>query len=157
MKPILTGTVLAVLVMVLGCASQQYMPKADEPIYGTWENEDYLAHTSEFWSESQQVVIRPGGECEMSRLLGQADVGSKMDIVYSITSKWADDAGAIWYQQLWTAYFEYGGKLQEHSRFYVLSRISDSGKKLELIKASDDYPAEMDSESVEYRVFYRKD
>jgi hypothetical protein len=79
-----------------------------------------------------------------------------MDIAYTIESKWTDEEGSVWYRQFVTAYFEYSGKLQEHSRFYVLSRISDSGKKLELTRAAEDYPEEIDSESPEYRVFFRK-
>ncbi len=156
MKSLIATFVLAISVIILSCTSQQYVPTADEEIYGVWENEDYLAHTAEFWSESQQVVMKSGGEGQMGRLLERADVGTKMDIVYTITSKRTDTEGNVWYEQIWTAYFEYGGKLQEHSRFYVLSKVSDSGKTLELIRDETGYPAEMDPENPGYRIFYRK-
>lgn len=156
MKSLIATLVLAISVIILSCTSQQYAPTVDEEMYGTWENEDYSAHTAEFWSESQQVVMKSGGEGQMGRLLERADVGTKMDIVYTITSKRTDTEGNVWYEQIWTAYFEYGGKLQEHSRFYVLSKVSDSGKTLELIRDETGYPAEMDPEKPGYRIFYRK-
>jgi hypothetical protein len=78
-----------------------------------------------------------------------------MDIEYSITSKRTDTEGSVWYEQIWTAYFEYGGKLQEHSRFYVLCKVSGSGKTLELIRGEAEYPATMDPENPEYRIFHR--
>jgi len=137
--------VVAVLIVVGSCAKEKpdYISK-DYEIYGTWVNPDYNKTSS--WGK---IIFYPYGKFE----LYHADTKTRFDIFedFIVTNKWTDSKGNIWY----TCIFEGGNRNWDA---YVLIKISNSGKTLELADSTSDYPKEVDPKdsSYLYLIYYRQ-
>ena len=159
--------VLLVILFPMMSAAQQYVPKENEEIYGTWVNVDYKASRqtqrtrleflmTEDVSELigiKKVIFYPGGKCQLfPTTLNTAP----REVEYAIASKWTDSDGSILYKQAWVHYFEYDGKLHEKDRNFTTIKVNASKQTIEFVFADADYPTEVDPEHSKYRIYYRQ-
>jgi len=140
--------VLAVLIVVGSCATDKmaYISK-DYEIYGTWINPDAKPIV-----QKAKIVIHPNGKMELYPTITSASFGHNE---FVITNKWIDSKGNIWY----TLIFDWG-ELYQQDTFdpdYVLCKISDSGKTLELSWTNTDYLKEIDPNYTDYHILYRQE
>ena len=93
MKPVFLILALVVALMLIGCASQQYVPKDDEELYGTWLNTDYSGVPHTYYC--QKIVYSFGGG--FGAYSFAKDV-STYPGKFTIVDKWTDSHGNIWYK-----------------------------------------------------------
>ena len=152
----------AVIVLILAAplflfGDQPYVPTENEELYGTWINEEYTAHQMSSPSRplggTQELVCLPDGNVEARYIFR----GSKLvrSFSCSISTKWSDSSGDIYYKQTWIKYFEYGGKRLEEFKSYSLSKISNSGSNIEIVFNAADYPDQIDTSHESYQIYYR--
>lgn len=89
-----------VLLLLIGCASQQYVPKENEEFYGTWNNRTY-PHIAVIPKDSTNPLYGvPGIICSPDGNLKGYDPwfntgGMSRTFVFTITDKWSDSDGYI--------------------------------------------------------------
>ncbi len=148
----LNGFIVLAVLLFIGstCFGQEYIPKPDEEIYGTWVNEKKLPQkeivTAEKWEEYNR----------------SSDSDPFYVGTWEITARWTDSQGNIWYRTLVTIIGGEGGVVG--TKRVELSRISRSGAVWEhqwrWLGAGQDreaprYPEEIDSKAAEYGIFTR--
>ena len=156
-KSILSSVlILMAAVLIVSCVTTPYVAKEDEEIYGTWINTSYSYSMSTYGSSrmsvyAQKIIINPDSTCEV--------YGSLLDKIphftyqYTITDKWKDSDGNIWYKIIGKYKTEY----LEQTR-YELDKISNSsGLTWEYIGSADDYPAKIDPNHSDYHIYYRQE
>jgi len=67
---------------------------------------------------------------------------------YTITDKWTDSEGNIWYKAIIT--YRASSAVETTNPFYTLAKISNAGKILETVKHGYDYPTELDPDTLLY-------
>lgn len=121
-----------------------YVPKENEELYGTWVNEEYnsmIINARWDWKSDGNWASYPN-------TTGEPNWKGK----YSITEKWTDDSGAVWYKMTWKN--EIYGKSG-----YGLIRIGDSGLTMETAFSFSAYPTKIDSTTSLWGyggIYYRK-
>ncbi len=110
-------------------SEESYVPKENEQIYGIWVNEEYNAtkvyarwdwNSDGTWAGYPKTTGEPNQEGP-----------------YSITEKWTDAEGNVWYKVKWK------NKWIGNTGFGLL-KISDSGATIEASYLYTDYPAKID-------------
>jgi len=117
-----------------------YVAEENEGIYGTWVNMDYQpdAHPR------QKIINYPG------KWATYGSAGSETATEtgkYTITEKWTDSEGNIWYK---------GEVVFPFQKAYELDKISNSGKTWEFVFSSSKYPTKIDPEDSDYHIYHRK-
>ncbi len=143
--------VLAILIVAVSCAtgkktyvSSDYVLKE---LTGTWYNEEYEDPSSIAFP---MLVIHSDGSFEISKEYSETTAPSRNIGKYiSINEAWTDSKGNIWYQ----AKFKADWTTQP---WYEIGRISNEGEVWELVLSSTDFPPEIDSENLNYRIRYRQ-
>ena len=77
--------------------------------------------------------------------------GDEIEGTYSIIEKWTDSEKFLWFKLKATVIKK--GKSAED--YYYLSKISDSGKKLEFVFHASDYLKAINPDKPTYRVYFR--
>ncbi len=135
---------IAIVFVVVSCVTDKmaYISKEYE-IYGTWVNPDAKPVL-----QRGKIVIHPSGKMELYPTITSTSFGH---VEFVITNKWIDSTGDIWYTLIldWGETFDFDPD-------YVLCKISDSGKTLELSWTNSDYPKEIDPKYTEYHILYRQ-
>jgi hypothetical protein len=107
-----------------------YVPKENEELYGTWVNEEYNSSTAHArWDYNSD-----GTWASYSWVPAEPTWKGK----YSITGKWTDKSGDVWYKITWVN--EGWG-----TSGYGLIRIGDSGSTMESAYHMNEYPTKIDS------------
>ena len=117
-----------------------YLAKDQEELYGTWVNIKYVSGIP------QKIIYKPAGTFNCFK-----DVNAKVPCEggrYLITGKWSDLEGNIFYKCNWV------GDWGEEA--YQITKISNSGKTLELVLGYDEPPRNIDAANVWYRKYTRK-
>jgi len=150
--------ILTVMVIAGSCATKNkaYVAKENEELYGNWFNSEY----NDSFHAARHIINADG-----TIQLYANDNTSRVAAIhlYIITDKWSDSENNIWYKAIITerAKKETIGKSSMSSKepIYVLVKISNSGKTLETLKYSVDYPTEFDPDEVRYRyeILYRQE
>ena len=117
-----------------------YFAKENELLYGTWVNSAYGV------SLPQKIIYQPTGIFECFKIAGSEKCDKKGR--YLITGKWMDSEGNIIYRSHWV------GDWTEEA--YQLSKISDTGKTIEIVLGYHTPPTKVDSNNVWYRKYTRK-
>ena len=146
--------VVVLMFLVGSCATgkKAYVVQEDEELFGTWINPDY----EEKMVQSAKLIFEPDGV-----LRGFATANTTKEpstSKYTITDKWIDDKGNIWYKFLITE-MKFGVISHPDSeKYYYLCKISDSGRILEFSRSGYDYPPEVNPDNLRYptRVYYRQ-
>ncbi len=115
----------------------------DEEISATWINTDYNHFTF------QKRVFNPDGTFSFYRYVSSSS--PEVEGTYSIGEKWTDSEKILWYNLKATVIKK--GKSTED--YYYLSKISDSGKKLEFVFHASDYLKVINPDKPTYRVYFR--
>ena len=115
----------------------------DEEISATWINTDYNHFTF------QKRVFNPDGTFRFYRY--ESSPSPEIEGTYSIIEKWTDSEKILWYKLKATVIKK--GKSTED--YYYLSKISDSGKKLEFVFHASDYLKVINPDRKTYRVYFR--
>ena len=129
------------------CAAQQSynfkLPETNEPIYGTWINEQYAGDF--FWNAQKVVYLNWGIRMSYSSV---GDGSSSQDYTFILVEKWNDAIGNSLYKELLQAR---GVKLFE------LLKVSKDGNTLELVQGAG-FPNEndLDPNIKSYRIFRKK-
>ena len=118
----------------------RYFAEDNEELYGEWVNTNYGSRPLQKW------VYNPDGTAWGSTRADQDVAVYRMR--YLITGKWEDSNGNIMYKTHWVG--SWGAEA------FQLSRISNSGKKLEYVFHHEEYPKEIDPKNVYYREYTRK-
>jgi len=139
---ILVFLIMAVLIIAGSCAEEKpdYLSKEYE-LYGTWVNTEYSDNPS--WHP--KMVFNPNGITDHYTSI-TATKPTPSYGQFFITNKWSDSKGNIWYTFIYHLDIE---------KVYILAKISNSGKTMELIMSTD-YPKEMDPESTQYQFYNRQ-
>ena len=145
--------ILAVLIIAGSCATgkKAYVVQEDEELFGTWINPDY----DEKMVQATKFIYEPDG---VLRGFETANTTKEtMTAKFTITDKWIDDEGIIWYKWLLTDIR--GSVLKTHSDYYYLGKISDSGRVFEFSYSGSDYPPEVNPDNLRYnhRIYYRQE
>jgi len=120
----------------------EYVPTKNEEIYGTWVNPNY----TKIWFP-QKITIKPGGIYEY--YIGRLDLVPTYKNSYTLTAKWIDSEGNVWYRMIWK------WKVTDQAR-YELDKFSTSGQNWEFIYSFDDYPAAIDPNYANYHIYHRR-
>lgn len=148
MIPLGAPVVLLTAVLLAGCATSKYVPKANEELYGTWVNENSLP---------QRIVQVPDG-WEQYLYTDDSQPFARASAV--IVSKWTDAEGNIWYKSFGTI----TAGLYPGEKFTELDKLSKSGTVWEFVwtMPTNDrelitlvYPTKIDPKSPEYGIYHR--
>ena len=146
-KLIPSGAVfVAALLIFTNCATKPHVAKGDEPLYGTWANEEY--------GFGGVYVYRPDGTG-----LGYSkttDPEPQWECRFVIETKSTDEEGNIYYHVLekWTSrpYYE-----DVAVRWYLSIKIVPSGDVMESIASRSSYVDEITPGAPYwYRIHYRQ-
>ena len=139
--------VLAVLIITGSCATDRkaYVAKENEELYGNWFNSEYNDSI-----RAARHIINADGTIQ----LHTTDDSPRVVAIhlYTITDKWYDSEGNIWYKQVWI----YKTAYRTLDTIYEIVRISNSGKTLELIFSEYDFPKGITADHPHYRIYYRQ-
>jgi hypothetical protein len=122
-----------------------------EDIWGTWVTTEQPKGGSGSLHLSQKRVFSPDGMVKF--YFYESSQSPEFEGTYTITEKWTDSEANIWYKMKATGKStRYGDK----AGWYLLARISDSGKTLEYVYHPLDYHKKLDPNHPSYRILYRK-
>lgn len=155
----LCASIILLVMTLLGeyCYGQNYVPKADELLYGTWINESATTH--------QKVVAFPGGYKTYDKISDAKPFEGGKE---QIAEKWTDSEGNVWYKTCLTTTFGivpsgvHKGYDYSGWKFQVLLKFSKSGTVRELMAVHvpefdpNLYPTKIDPTDIDhYLIFYR--
>ncbi len=133
----------------LGCITRPAAIKPDDPLFGTWVNEEYnQAGQSRF---PKSVMLPDGSELSYEHIADSEPVAESQN---TIEKTWIDARGDHWY------------KIHHIRRFYstpeliwerfTLSRVSAGGTILESFDGRYEYPKELRPLDPEYSIRYKQ-
>jgi hypothetical protein len=150
------------LALLFGCRSQAYRPKADEEIFGAWENpEEYTLGPLGF-------DFKPDGLVEL--LIRFHRIDEELEGEYTIHEKWVDETDRPNYRLTWGIYFERDGMRFPDIECEDVFRVDSSRGTIERVTISalepwksmdptvDDELAEskiVDPQHNSYRIYYK--
>jgi len=137
--------VLAVFIVVGNCATRRKAISEQDfwnAFSGTWVNTEYSEIGDLFFE--QKWIVYPDGKFEFYPRATDTNP-SRQGYYFTITEKWIDSEGVIWYKSI----------LQAGVTQYQLGKISDSGKTWEFCSGPDTYPTEIDKSFTRYVYFIR--
>jgi len=130
------------LIPLVAIAQEKYVPKADEELYGIW-NDGTISTAYEVYSAGEYKDYFHGID-EVMR-----------EATFQIDSKWTDSEGNIWYKV-------FGAVTDSGQKFQVLFKISRKGtqleKQLKLVLDFDqsNYPVKLDPADAYYHIYTRE-
>ena len=149
--------VLIALILLGSCAPGKYVPKANEELYGTWINKSYSGHYDLLNDDHAQKEVIDSNGYHVFRFVddfAEYYVGAE-----TITSKWTDSEGNIWYKTY------KGGWNQNEIKTSVvphfLYKLSKSATVRESVYANRDtytpsaFPTKIDPKDQSYLVYNR--
>ena len=144
--------VLAVLIIAGSCATgkKAYVVQEDEELFGTWINPDYDEKM-----QAAKFVYKPDGK--VLHYPTRSDTKERWEANFTITDKWTDPDGDIWYK--WVETEGTGGGFSGSGERYFIAKISRSGKAIECSFSGYDYPPEVNPDNLRYnyRIYYRQE
>jgi hypothetical protein len=120
-----------------------------EDIWGTWVNTEQPK--GKYHHVAEKRVFSPDGMFKFYYY--ESSQSPEFEGTYAITERWTDSEGNIWYKMRATGK---SIKYRDKVEWYLLSRISDSGKTLEYVYHPLDYHKKLDPNHPSYRILYRK-
>lgn len=125
--------------------------KADDPLLGTWVNEEYGGVSN---MRSQKLVIfAEGRELDYRNI---PDTEPEFEGRFTLERTWVDEEGSHWYKMRYRAnYYPY--RETESWGGYALTRVNAEGAVLEGVNAGAGYPEQMSVIGGDYGVYYRQE
>jgi len=145
-KVTLSFIVLLSVFMLLGSSKKEIsMEEAMEALSGTWINEEYVTQMID-----AKLVFKSNGTIASYYLTNQSNPNASAKL--TIEDKWIDSKGNICFNALMEP--------RGFNPYFCLFRISDSGKILEYMYSSINYPEKIVTEPEEittnYVIYYRQ-
>lgn len=132
------GAVIVALTGTIFAQDPAYIPEDNEELYGTWINMEYHAFPHpKVTNFPGELAIFGSVKSEKANETGK----------YTITDKWTDSEGNIWYKTEVTFPFQKG---------YRLDKISNYGKTWESVISYSKYPTEINPEDADYYIYRRE-
>ncbi len=140
---------LAPVLAVFGAAGSSGLP-ADDPLFGTWVNEQYDASPPHLSCIARAVITADGHELDY-RLISDTEPLSEW--WNTVEQAWVE-AGVHWYRirTVGWAYPSRAGKVEGYS----VTRVSADGSTLESVWAQYGYPDSLGSLGPGYGIMYRQ-
>ena len=137
--------ILAVFIISESFATggKEYKPKETEELYGSWTHSDY-------YKEGKQEKIEYDADGTRLVLIFEKDSEPLEEYLYTITDKWTDKEGNIWYKVMQIT-------PKTNFTFYLLIKISNSETVYEEVRDATDYPTEIDVNHRNYVIYYRQE
>ena len=132
------GAVLVALTGTIFAQDSAYIPEDNEELYGTWINMEYRAFPF------PKLINYPG---DWAAFLSAKSKKVHETGKYTITDKWTDSEGNIWYKT------RVSGVVQ---KVYQLDKISNSGKTWEFVFSYEKYPTEINPKDADYYIYHRE-
>jgi hypothetical protein len=133
---------LLISIMLLSAVSMLHAANTEE-YWGTWVNREYDAYPS----KPAMFILTPDGK--FAEYGKESDAGPLFTGTITIKEKWTDSEGNIWYKVAFSPDFF-------AITVYRLMKLSNSGKTLEEIWSPSQVPTEIDPNSPNYGIRYRK-
>ena len=141
--------VLAVLIVAGSCAtvnktyvSSDYVLKE---LSGTWVNEEY-----EKTIYNPKVIVNSDSTWHSYKEWAETTMTSHNTGEFvEFNEQWTDSKGTVWYK----ARYSVKGEI---TIYYDFGKISNSGEVWETVFSAFEYSTEIDTESPNYRIYYRQ-
>ena len=151
------GTLLCFLALVFlgGCGPAKYTPKANEELYGTWINKSYDGRYDPSDNHPQKEVIDSNGY-HVFRLVD--DFAVNFVGAETITGKWTDSEGNIWYKTYKGAWSDNEGKSIVPHFLYKLSKSATVRECVYAIRHTytpSAFPTKIDPNDPSYLIYTR--
>ncbi len=140
---------LTLMAPVLMLTAQTKPAAAEEPLYGTWVNEQFGTGTG----NPQKCVYFADGR-ELDYMMA-ADKEPWMENKLKVEDQWRDEDGNYWYKLSWTSWY-YGYSSGEIYKGYSLVKVSASGSTLEGVAAESRIPDAEDWSLIPHPAYYRQ-
>jgi hypothetical protein len=145
LKKVYTSIAVLLLLSGIGFTQGNYVPNANEEIYGTWINPKMqMQKNVSFVGGSKDYFLADGTE-------------PFIESNAKLANKWTDAEGNVWYQRYGTIVTgAYKG-----TKWQSLEKISQSGLIREWVSkavttfAAENYPKTIDPKDHDYRIYYR--
>jgi hypothetical protein len=136
--------------LMIGCASTPRVGKGQEPIFGTWVNNEYK---SGYWI--WRFIYQPNGQ-SLTWSNGQpADQPNNYEGRFTIDKKWVDSEGNTWYR--WAEKGCLAPYSEEKANMdYGLIKVRVEGNVLEGEWSTVDSPSEFGARGSQHFIFYRQ-
>jgi hypothetical protein len=160
LPPFGTRSVVKVLVICLACAvpllaltAQAKSAAADEPLFGTWVNEEFGTGKG----CPQKCMLYPDGR-ELDYMM-TTDEQPWWENKFKIEDRWRDNDGNNWYTLSWTGgYYGYfdTSAVSCGSKGYSLVKVGASGTTIESVTAESRIPDAEDWGLIPHPAYYRQ-
>ena len=152
-RTLLTISILVLVVLVIAgsCATSKKTHVSSDyvlnELVGTWYNEEYEDPSIE---PAPKVVINTDGTLDFFKEFAETSMISHTEAeLIEFNDQWTDTKGNVWYKaQFFVETWNY--------TYYELGKISDEGQIWALVWSNTEYPNKIDTESPNYRIYYRK-
>jgi hypothetical protein len=138
-----------VCLFAFSCATRPVAIKPDDPLFGTWVNDQHDKLGSSFFAK--RVIFPDGRELDFDYI---ADTEPSRESRNTIDKTWIDAEGNHWYR-IHIIGWQYTNQELKVERF-ALSRINAQGTVLEQLNAKYDYPEELNPTEVNYTIYYKQ-
>jgi hypothetical protein len=144
--------------LAVTCATKPYVATADEPLYGTWVNEEYasLGHHHKDW-KNVKYVLDPAGRLFRYESVTAADPIVEARLTYH--EKWTDRQGNVYYKAEYTSRwypYDENPDFIPKSHWYVVYRVNAAGNVLESVWNQAKYAEEFSHLAGWYEIHYRQ-
>ena len=143
---------LACAILVLALTAQVKPTATDEPLFGTWVNEDYGTGKG---SAQKSVILSDGRILEYMMI---TDKEPHYESKFWVEDQSIDQEGNFWYKLRVKTWY-YGYPQTEENIFgdgYSLIKVNASGTTIESVWAASRMPDEEDWGLIPHPVFYRQ-
>ncbi len=127
--------------LLIGCASKQYVPKEDEELYSSW-----VEAAAQTGAVRQMVVISADGSYK--RYPFTESKTPKETCIFEIEDRWTDSEGNVFYNVVFDKALS--------SANFRLFKISNSGTVLEEMIDLREFATKIDQKHYEYEIYYRQ-
>jgi hypothetical protein len=127
----------------------EYVLRDHEEFFGTWINAEY----DESFKNGKMIHTPEG---IVHAYDGAADQEEAWNAKFTITDRWVDDEGNVWYKWLLTDCRR--GSIKDVSEYCCVSKISDSGRVMEVSRSGNDFQVDLNPDTLkyEYLVYYQQ-
>ena len=143
--------ILLAAVLLASCATShpRGLARVEEPLYGTWLNEEYEENTD----EGSMRIFYPDGK--VMHYVKKSDPEPRWECRFTIEEKWTDQEGNVCYKVL----SKCGSPPYNESRarsFRISIKIHPSGDVMESVAYAGTYYQEIRPDDLRYKIHYRQ-
>jgi hypothetical protein len=143
---------LVILIIAGSCATKKKTYISSDlvlkELVGTWYNEEYENPSVE---PAPKVIVNTNGTLDFFKEFAETSMITHIEAeLVEFNDQWTDAKGSVWYEaQFFIETFNY--------TYYEFGKIGDEGQVWTLVWSNTEYPTDIDKESLNYRIYYRKE